>query len=163
MTPCLPQVFLPQSFDPLHPKQSCSISSECGILGFSLPFFLLSPSSKSQGGRARWWRVSSSLPTTTPVSRRESAIRASSIGPKTIKNKQNAGRFFFPCSSWSPSRTSSPKQLWRPNVKISKLRKRRPMMTFSAHEWARRNVKTRQKTHHQDVTAPCSHTLWKLE
>lgn len=48
--PCLPQVFLPQSFDPLHPKQSCSISSECGILGFSLPSFLFFPSSKSQGG-----------------------------------------------------------------------------------------------------------------
>lgn len=57
---------------------------------------LLFPSSKSQGGRARGWRVSSSLPTTTPVSSRESAFRTSSIGPKTIKNKQNAGRFFFP-------------------------------------------------------------------
>lgn len=124
---------------------------------------LLFPSSKSQGGRARGWRVSSSLPTTTPVSSRESAFRTSSIGPKTIKNKQNAGRFFFSCSSWSPSRTSSPKQLWRQNVKISKPRKWRPMMTFSAHEWARRNVETRQKTHHQDLTAPCSHTLWKLE
>lgn len=46
--PCLPQVFLPQSFDPLHPKQSCSISSECGILGFSLPSF--SPHLKVRGG-----------------------------------------------------------------------------------------------------------------
>lgn len=51
------------------------------------------PSSFSPHLKVRGWRVSSSLPTTTPVSRRESAFRASSIGPKTIKNKQNVGRF----------------------------------------------------------------------
>lgn len=139
-----------QSSDLLHPSQHCSISKECGILGFSPPPLFLSSRISLPRGR-----------------------RGGGVGPANDNASQQTGVCLFHSPVVDPNTTETSERAWKMISRFIYVNIPCLLFSFVWNKWPTFDVnvrpantatdwsKTWQKT--WDLVVLCCCSLWKLQ